>query len=165
MSKIASFQILSIHEGASHWGSGFYTYKYQNKELFEKIKFDKKFFDNNKINDNKQREYLKLDEGDIFEILLFSRKIDNFTVKEILFLLNRNSYDTDFKTFNKKFNSLNETNYDLYFESSKNIHLKNLLNYLNINESNFQNIITPISRIKRDGQIINCICSRDFNIK
>ena len=96
---------------------------------------------------------------------LFSRKIQLFKVKEILFLLNQNSYDTDFRKFNKNFVSLNEKNNEPYKEACKENKLKDLLDYLNITEESAKEIILknlPLN-FKRNGEIERSRCPEMFN--
>ena len=167
LSKLCSFQIISIHEGGSHWSSGYNSFLYQNEDIKNSPKFTKNFFEENIINsnDSKIEDYLKLDGGDIIELLLFSRKIQLFKVKEILFLLNQNSYDTDFRKFNKNFVSLNEKNNEPYKEACKENKLKDLLDYLNITEESAKEIILknlPLN-FKRNGEIERSRCPEMFN--
>ena len=99
------------------------------------------------------------------ELLLFSRKIQFFKVKEILFLLNKNSYDTDFTKFNENFVSLNENNNDPYKEACKEYKLKSLLDYMNITEESAKDIIlNNLSfNFKRNGEIERSRCPEVFN--
>ena len=167
LSKLSSFQILSLHEGGSHWSSAYLSFKFQDNDIKYSPKFDKTFFLKNYINidDFKIKDYLKLDGGDIIELLLFSRQIQFFKVKEILFLLNKNSYNTDFREFNKNFISLYEKTNDLYQDACKDPELKELLNYMNITEENANKIfIQNISfNFKRNGEIERSRCPIKFN--
>ena len=167
LSKLSSFQILSLHEGGSHWSSAYLSFKFQDNDIKYSPKFDKTFFEENYINieDFKIKDYLKLDGGDIIELLLFSRQIQFFKVKEILFLLNKNSYNTDFREFNKNFISLYEKTNDLYQDACKDPELKELLNYMNITEENANKIfIQNISfNFKRNGEIERIRCPIKFN--
>ena len=167
LSKLSSFQVLSIHEGGSHWSSAYNSYQYQNDDIRNSPRFNKHFFEQNNMNINDKNiiEYLKMDGGDIIELLLFSRKIKFFKVKEILFLLNENSYDTDFRNFNKNFTSINEKNIDLYEEACKDPKLKTLLTHLKITKEDAEELIVPNCSLnfKRNGEIERSKCLQIFN--
>jgi len=167
LSKLSSFQVLSIHEGGSHWSSAYNSYQYQNDDIRNSPRFNKHFFEQNNMNINDKNiiEYLKMDGGDIIELLLFSRKIQFFKAKEILFLLNENSYDTDFRNFNKNFTSINEKNIDLYEEACKDPKLKTLLTHLKITKEDAEELIVPNCSLnfKRNGEIERSKCLQIFN--
>ena len=167
LSKLSSFQILSIHEGGGHWICGYNSYKYQNDDIRKSPRLTKHFFEENNINlsNYNVEKYLDLDGGDIIEILLFSRKIQFFNIREILFLLNKNSYDTDFRNFNKNFISLNDKNYDPYEEACKDPQLKAILDYLKITKEVSEDFIIPNLSLnfKRNGEIERSRCPRTFN--
>jgi len=85
--------------------------------------------------------------------------MEYFTVKEILFLLNRNSYNVDYKTFRKNFQKVSKTKYNvLYDEVSMDEEFVNLLKNLKINKDYFvtskksKNNIRY--RFKRNGEIL-----------
>ena len=167
LSKLSSFQVLSIHEGGSHWSSAYLSFKFQDKNIKNSPKFDEKFFETKNINldDFNIRDYLKMDGGDIIEFLLFSRQIQFFNVKEILFLLNKNSYNIDFREFNKNFTSLNEKTSDPYQDACNEPELKALLNYMKITEEYAKEIITlNLSfKFKRNGEIERSRCPIKFD--
>ena len=107
----------------------------------------------------KRSDESKNDGGDKIELLLFGRKMEYFTVKEILFLLNRNSYNVDYKTFRKNFQKVSKTKYNvLYDEVSMDEEFVNLLKNLKINKDYFvtskesKNNIRY--RFKRNGEIL-----------
>ena len=99
------------------------------------------------------------DGGDVLELLLFGRKMDNFSIKEILFLLCRNSYDVDYKTFKKSFKGLSNIHfYDLFYNISKNHDLLNIMKILKIDKEYFNNLNknnTFNCKFKRNGDLIN----------
>ena len=147
--------------------SAYNSYQYQNDNVYDSPRINKQFFEENNININEPKsiDYLKLNGGDIIELLLFSRRIQNFKVKEILFLLNKQSYDTDFRSFNKNFTSINEKNCDSYVEACKDSELKALLTYLNISKEGAEEFIIPnlTLNFKRNGEIERSRCPESFN--
>ena len=165
LSKSSCFIILGIYEGRGHWSSSFYSIQYQNNSLSDSFITNKevdkelKFIEKNEKELEKRSDESKNDGGDKIELLLFGRKMEYFTVKEILFLLNRNSYNVDYKTFRKNFQKVSKTKYnELYDEVSMDEEFVNLLKNLKINKDYFvtskksKNNIRY--RFKRNGEIL-----------
>ena len=165
LSKSSCFIILGIHEGCGHWSSSFYSIQYQNNSLSDSFITNKevdkelKFIEKNEKELEKRSDESKNDGGDKIELLLFGRKMEYFTVKEILFLLNRNSYNVDYKTFRKNFQKVSKTKFNvLYDEVSMDEEFVNLLKNLKINKDYFvtskksKNNIRY--RFKRNGEIL-----------
>ena len=168
LSKSSSFIILGIHEGCFHWASAFYCYLYQDQFLFKSVKFDKEILidigiidknDKKEYSDIKIEELLKYDGGDILEIILFGRKLNFFTLNEILFLLCRKSYDCDYKSFRKKFKDINNENlFSLFEDIIKDPNLFHLMQILKI-DLEFIKKLYQADKInfnfKRNGDIIS----------
>ena len=165
LSKSSCFIILGIHEVCGHWSSSFYSIQYQNNSLSDSFITNKevdkelKFIEKNEKELEKRSDESKNDGGDKIELLLFGRKMEYFTVKEILFLLNRNSYNVDYKTFRKNFQKVSKTKFNvLYDEVSMDEEFVNLLKNLKINKDYFvtskksKNNIRY--RFKRNGEIL-----------
>lgn len=91
------------------WALGFCSFLFQDKSLFSSFNFNDEVLDEirNELKDENSSDIndilSKKDGGDILEFLLFRRKLNNFTIKEIFFILNKNYYDVDHKTFKKNF--------------------------------------------------------------
>ena len=93
LSKSGSLVIFVIHEGCSHWASSFYSFLYQDRSLFKSMKFTKEILSNMGLINNDEKnsdinkvKLLKLDGGDVLELLLLGRKITCFTLNEILII-------------------------------------------------------------------------------
>ena len=166
LSKSSSFQILGLHEGCSHWASGYYYYFYQDSSLIESIKFDEEFFINLGIikknedeNNVAIKKYLEGDGGDVLEIILFSKSLKSFKLKEILCILCRNSYNDDFKDFRKKFQELEKKPLiDLYNQVNKDIELNKMLKFLKIDLNYLKELEIKNSsgfQFKRNGDLVS----------
>ena len=165
LSKSSSFIILGIHEGCGHWSSSFYSIIYNNYSLSDSFSENKEVKDELKLiekneNDLEEESYESKDDGgDKIELLLFGRKIEYFTVKEILFLLCRNSYDVDYKTFRKNFMKVSKTKFDeLYGKISMNPEFVDLLKNFKINKDYFLTSKKNKNKLnywfKRNGEIL-----------
>ena len=115
LGKSCSFIILGIHEGCTHWASAFYSFLYQDLSLFRSNKFSIEILkdlgiigENSENSEDDIERLLNLDGGDVIEIILFGRKLEYFTLKEILFLLCKKSYDVDYRTFKNNFKEINK---------------------------------------------------------
>lgn len=165
LSKSSSFIILGIHEGCSHWASAFYSFLYNDISLFRSVKFsDEILIDIGIINNTNETDLqvsglLKLDGGDILEKILFGRKLEFFTLNESLFLLCKNSYDVDYKTFKKNFTEVNYKDlFSLYNEVVKDPELNKLMNTFGIDLDYFQELKNADNlnfSFKRNGDIIS----------
>ena len=166
LSKSCSFIILGLHEGCSHWASAYYSFLYQDNSLYRSIKFSKEllidigFVDkDDKDLEKKIIDLVKLDGGEILEIILFGRKLQYFTLSEALFLLCRKSYDVDYKTFNKNYREVNSKDFFVLFqEVIKDANLINLLKSFNIDWNFFQELFRENKlnfSFKRNGEIIS----------
>ena len=170
LSKSCSFIILGLHEGCSHWASAYYSFLYQDNSLYRSIKFSKEllidigFVDkDDKDLEKKIIDLVKLDGGEILEIILFGRKLQYFTLNEALFLLCRKSYDVDYKTFNKNYREVNSKDFFVLFqEVIKDANLINLMKSFNIDWNFFQELFRENKlnfSFKRNGEIIsNSMC-------
>ena len=142
LGKSCSFIILGLHEGYVHWASAYLSFLHQDLSLFRSNIFSEEILkdigiiyesDNGKNSKNNVKSLLKLDGGDVLEILLFGRKLEYFTLNELLFLLCKKSYDVEYKIFKKNFKDVNEKNLSvLYQEVSKDEDLNNFFNAFNI---------------------------------
>ena len=166
LSKSCSFIILGLHEGCSHWASAYYSFLYQDNSLYRSIKFSKEllldigFVDkDDKDLEKKIIDLVKLDGGEILEIILFGRKLQYFTLSEALFLLCRKSYDVDYKTFNKNYREVNSKDFFVLFqEVIKDANLINLMKSFNIDWNFFQELFRENKlnfSFKRNGEIIS----------
>ena len=93
------------------------------------------------------------------EIILFGRKLNFFTLNEILFLLCRKSYDCDYKSFRKKFKDINNENlFSLFEDIIKDPNLFHLMQILKI-DLEFIKKLYQADKInfsfKRNGDIIS----------
>ena len=166
LSKSCSFIILGLHEGCSHWASAYYSFLYQDNSLYRSIKFSKEllidigFVDkDDKDLEKKIIDLVKLDGGEILEIILFGRKLQYFTLSEALFLLCRKSYDVDYKTFNKNYREVNSKDFFVLFqEVIKDANLINLMKSFNIDWNFFQELFRENKlnfSFKRNVEIIS----------
>ena len=145
LSKSSAFIILGLHEGCGHWSSSFYSILYQDRSLFDSLIFTKEIKKEimliNEKNPNNTENISINDVGDMIELLLFGRKIDNFSIKEIFFLLSKNSYDVDYKTFRKNFKEVSNVNFDtLYDKVSMNPELSDIMETFKMNKEYFQTL-------------------------
>ena len=166
LSKSSSLIILVIHEGCSHWASCFYSFLYQDNSLFKSMKFSVEMLIDMGLIDAKEKKIdpdidklLKQDGGDILEILLFGRKLTYFTVNEILFLLCKNSYKTDYATFKRNFKSVNNIGLkELFNKVIADEDLHNLMKYFKIDLDFFEKLKKSNNlnfSFKRNGEIIS----------
>jgi len=166
LSKSSSFIILGIHEGCSHWASCFYSFLYQDHLLFDSIKINKEVLidlsviKSNEVNFNHNiMNLLKNDGGDVLELILFGRKLTYFSLNEILFLLCKNSYNVDYKTFRINFEECQNKSLELlYDKATKDTELLNLMKTFNINFEYFKSLRKKNNlnfSFKRNGNIIN----------
>ena len=162
LGKSCSFIILGIHEGCAHWASAFYSFLYQDLFLFRSNKFSTEILIEMGIiecSKNDVESLLKLDGGDISEIILFGRKLEYFTLNEILFLLCKKSYNVDYKTFKKNFREINKKNLlDLFQEVSEDTELSDFMNAFKIDWNFFKNLKRPKGlnfSFKRNGDILS----------
>ena len=151
LGKSCSFIILELHEGFGNWASAYLSFCNQDLTLFKSNKLSEEILNDMGISDknykNNVKCLLRLDSGDILEILIFGRKLEYFTLNELLFLLCKSSYDVDYKTFKKNFKEANKKNLSvLYKEVSKDEELYNFFNAFNI-DLNF------IKELDEDNQL------------
>ena len=153
----SSFQILGIHEVGSHWTASFCSLSLRDNDLLNSLNYK-----NFPVSDF-QNEYIReklgdLDGGEIIEILLFSRVMHTTDIKEILFILCKNSYDDDFKDFKKNFKNLKNIEItELYSKLIKDKDLKSFLDYLkiDINTLKYKSQNSHLLKYKRDGKMLN----------
>ena len=166
LSKSASFIILIIHEGCSHWASSFYSFLYQDPFLYQSITFSKEIMvdigiikkDEKNLKANIEN-LLEQEGGDTIELLLFGRKVTSFSLNEILFLLCKNSYDVDYKTFRNNFKEVNNRSLQsLYYEAIKDPELFGLMKNFKIDMEYFENLKKTNNlnfNFKRNGDILS----------
>ena len=164
LSKSSSFIILGTHEGCGHWASSFYSILYQDKSLFKSVNLREEIIDEIKliaseeICSNKNENISEYDGGDMIELLLFGRKMDNFSIKEILFLLSKSSYDVDYKTFRQNFKKVSNIYFDiLYDKVSVNPDLLDIMRTFKMNKEYFQDLKKRNNlnyMFKRNGEIL-----------
>ena len=158
LGKSCSFIILELHEGFGNWASAYLSFCNQDLTLFKSNKLSEEILNDMGIIDkNNAKCLLRLDGGDILEILIFGRKLEYFTLNELLFLLCKRSYDVDYKTFKKNFKEANEKNLSvLYKEVSKDEELYNFFNTFNIDLNFFKELDEDNQfyfNFKRNGDI------------
>ena len=143
LSKSSSFIILGTHEGCGHWASSFYSILYQDNSLFKSVNLIEEIEDEIKLiaSWNKNENISEYDGGDIIELLLFGRKMDNFSIKEILFMLSKSSYDVDYKTFRQNFKKVSNIYFDiLYDKVSMNPELLDIMRTFKMDKEYFQDL-------------------------
>ena len=162
LSKSASFIILGIHEGCGHWASSFYSIYYQDISLFNRIISNKEIIKEIKLEENNE-SLSSIDEGDILEFILFGQILDSFSIKEILFLLCKSSYDVDYKTFNKTFKNVSKIKFDVLLDNVlKDLDFCNIMKTFNIDKEYFKKLMKGNKynyKFKRNGDtLINSKC-------
>ena len=157
LSKSASFIILGIHEGCGHWASSFYSIYYQDISLFNSTISNKEILEEIKFEENNE-SLSSFDGGDMLELMLFGQKLDSFSIKEILFLLCKSSYDVDYKTFNKNFKKVSKIKFDVLLDNaSKDLDFCNIMKTFNIDKDYFKKLMKGNNynyKFKRNGDIL-----------
>ena len=160
----SSFQVLGIHEGAAHWASAYCSFALKNNDLFGSLCYENFPIEQFK-KEFEKKELIGLDGGDILEKLLFSRIIKDTDIREILFILCRNSYEGSYISFNKKFNDISKKSLDLvYNEAIKDGFLKEYLELLDINLEYLKSLENSRMgfKMKRNGDFIRASrCNRE----
>lgn len=99
-----------------------------------------------------------MDGGDVIEFLLFSRILNDFSLKENLFLLCKDSYKDNYKTFRKNFMEVSKKNLDeLYNEANKDSELSSLMKSFNITLNSIKKLENQkinSFKFKRNGDIL-----------
>ena len=166
LNSSSSFQIIGIHEISGHWICGYLSYKLNNNLLFKNIcykNYEVEGFDN----EIQQFDLKKSDGGEIIEKILFSRVMEYTTIKEMLFILCKNSYDNDYITFKKKFQEIKKKDiHVLYDEVTKDSILKKYLKFIGINFEylDYLENIEFNLKFKRNGDIKNTCATRYINV-
>jgi len=165
LNSSSSFQITGIHEICGHWICAYLSYKLNDNSFFKSIcykNYEVKEFDK----EIEQFKLQKSDGGEIIEKLLFSRVMEYTTIKEMLFILCKFSYDNDYITFKNKFKEINKKDIKtLYDEVIKDSDLKIYLDFIGIDleylisleESDFS------LKFERNGDIKNTCTTRYLN--
>ena len=158
LNSCSSFEIIGIHEICSHWLSAFVSFKSKNNLLYHSISY--KNFPNDLLKKQyEEKELLNLDGGDIIEFILFSRVMNEITIKEMLFILCENSYKDDYITFKNQFKNLKKINIEiLYNLVVQDKDLKSFLDFLGINLQKLQFLEKEYFglKYKRNGEIKRC---------
>ena len=132
LNSSSSFQITGIHEICGHWICVYLSYKLNDNSFFKSIcykNYEVKGFDK----EIEQLDLQKSDGGEIIEKILFSRVMEYTTIKEMLFILCKFSYDNDYITFKNKFKEINKKDIKtLYDEVIKDSDLKIYLDFIGI---------------------------------
>ena len=148
LSKSSSLIILVILEGCSHWASSFYSFLYQDHSIFKSMKFSVEMLIDMGLIDAKEQlidpnidKLLRQDGGGILELLLFGKKLTYFTLNESLFLLCKNSYNTDYATFRTNFKEVNNIDLkELFNKVIADEDLLNLMEYFKIDLDYFEQL-------------------------
>ena len=165
LNSSSSLQILGLHEVGAHWSSAYCSYFFQDNDLFNSV-----CYSNYPIKDL-ESEFIsynlkKLDGGNIIEKILFGKIMHETDIKEILFILCKNSYNNNYIEFNKNFRNVSTRELDdVYNEVIQDKDLKEYLNYLKIDLDYLKNISDPILglKMKRNGDIIkSSLCNKEM---
>ena len=132
LNSSSSFQIVNIHEISGHWICGYLSFKLKNNLLYDSV-----CYKNYKITEyNEKIKEFDLDHsdgGEIIEKILFSRVMEYTTIREMLFILCKKSYDDDYLTFKQKFKDVKNIGVEkLYKDVIQDSDLYNYLNFLGI---------------------------------
>ena len=152
----SSFQILGLHEIGAHWTSAYCSYAFKNKDLIKNICYEN-FPIKELENQFKAKKLTKLDGGKIIEKLLFSRVLHETDIREMLFILCKNSYNNSYQDFQKNFKNITKRDLnDVYNEMIKDDDLRDFLEDIHIDLNYLKNISDPIFGIKmqRNGEIL-----------
>ena len=165
LNSSSSFQIIGIHEICGHWICAYLSYKLNDNSFFKSIcykNYEVKGFEKEIQLFNLQ----KSDGGKIIEKILFSRVMEYTTIKEMLFILCKFSYDNDYITFKKKFKEVNEKDIKfLYDEVTKDYDLKIYLDFIGI-DFEYLELLEKSEfnlKFKRNGKIKNTCATRYLN--
>ena len=165
LNSSSSFQIIAIHEIFGHWICAYLSYKLKDNSFFKSISYknyEVKGFDK----EIEQFNLQKSNGGEIIEKILFSRTMEYTTIKEMLLILCKFSYDNDYITFKKKFKEINKKDIKiLYDEVRKDSDLMIYLDFIGIDleyltylEKSEFNL-----KFKRNGDIKNTCATRYIN--
>ena len=152
----SSFQILGLHEIGAHWTSAYCSYTFKNKDLFKSVCYEN-FPIKELENQFKIKKLAKLDGGNIIEKLLFSRVLHETDIREMLFILCKNSYNNSYQTFQKNFKNIAKRELDdVYNEIIEDDDLRYFLEDIHIDLNYLKNISDPIFgiKMKRNGEIL-----------
>ena len=127
--------------------------------------YDSVYYKNYKITEynEKIKEFdLELsDDGEITEKILFSRVMEYTTIREMLFILCKKSYDDDYLSFKQKFKDVQNIDIEkLYKEVIQDNDLYNYLNFLGIDLKYLKAIEKAEVNLKykRNGEIKKSTC-------
>ena len=132
LNSSSSFQILGIHEICAHWISAFISFKLKNNFLYNSISY--KNFPLKLYEDQfKDKNLLNSDGGEIIEKILFSREMNETTIKEMLFILCKNSYNDFYQDFKNNFKKLKNIDIEILYKNVvQDKDLKDYLDFLGI---------------------------------
>ena len=160
LNSSSSFQIVNIHEVSENWICGYISYKLKNNLLYDSV-----CYKNYKITEYNEKikefDLEQSDGGEIIEKILFSRVMEYTTIREMLFILCKKSYDDDYLAFKQKFKEVKNLGVEkLYKEVIQDIDLYNYLNFLGIDLKYLKAIEkTEINlKYKRNGEIKRSKC-------
>lgn len=162
----SSFQIIGIHESIGNWICGYLSYKLNNNSLFKSIcynNYEVEGFDN----EIKQFDLQKLDGGEIIEKILFSRVMEYTIIKEMLFIICKNSYNDDYLIFKTKFQEVRKKDIkNIYDEVTKDPDLKKYLDFIEVNIEYLANLENSEFNLKfkRNGDKKNTCATRYINV-
>ena len=152
----SSFQIIGLHEIGAHWTSAYCSYNFKNKDLFKSVCYEN-FPIKELENQFKVKNLTKLNGGNIIEKLLFSRVLNETDIREMLFILCKNSYNNSYQVFQKNFKNITKRELDdVYNEMIKDDDLRDFLEDIHIDLNYLKNISDPIFgiKMKRNGEIL-----------
>ena len=154
------FQIININEICGHLICCYISSQFKNSSLYNSV-----CYKNYEVVEYKEKfEEFGLensDGGEIIEKILFSREMEYTTIKEMLFILCKNSYNVDFKEFKNKFKNIKNIDIEaLFYQVSKDNDLLNYLNFLNIDLKYLKKLKKTDFNLKykKNGDIIKSIC-------
>ena len=160
LNSSSSFQIVNIHEVIGYWICGYISFKLKNNLLYDNV-----CYKNYKITEYNEKikefDLEQSDGGEIIEKILFSRVMEYTTIREMLFILCKKSYDDDYLSFKQKFKEVKNICVEkLYKEVIQDIDLYNYLNFLGIDLKYLKSIEKDKLNLKykRNGEIKQSTC-------
>ena len=127
--------------------------------------YDSVYYKNYKITEYNEKikefDLEQSDGGEIIEKILFSRVMEYTTIREMLFILCKKSYDDDYLAFKQKFKEVKNICVEkLYKEVIQDIDLYNYLNFLGIDLKYLKAIEKAEVNLKykRNGEIKKSTC-------
>ena len=164
LNSSSSFQIVGIHEITGNWIYGFISFRLKNNLLYNSVSY-KNFKIQNLDDVMKAFGLANSDGGEIIEKILFSRVMEYTTIKEMLFILCKNSYNSDYIKFRTNFQNINNIDIEnIYKEVIKDEDLKKYLELLGIDIQYLKAIedYEHNLKYKRNGDVKKSACATKY---